>query len=737
MDAKAAKAIQTIKIEGTNLSIGYEDRGPKKIFFSPEEVKGRGAYSKTLVKRKFALKIIGEKDRSSKVDKESFEREVDVLRNVQNLPNFIKCHASGETEDQGVIDFLGCSPCKKVYFILMECAENTLDKWIETLNTEEDVRLLFRQICDRVLRMNGIGFTHRDIKVKNIMYDVIERKVNEGDDDDFNPGGGKKVIKERVVKLISFWLARKGSSFPGAMGTLVYIAPEVYGLRGAPSPVDCPLADIWSLGIVLLEILAKMKNVDLARLIPAEFYNKAYNINKIMASIPELQSNVGRFVSEAEFPNCLRLLKRLLVKEDERITVDELKKDPWLKLNVDDIVCGYFKIESSTLGAGGCGSVRKGTNIYTGQKVSIKRMSNLQDKSIKDFEKVQELFEKYSQAEIDNLMKVREFPNVLQVLGYSGKEEEIQYEVPETVYYAVTELCDGYLSKCNPGGKIPKECIRQLCNALAYMNAEKGMVHRDIKPENIMYIDRNGKKVVKIIDFGTAKKMDIAVSTCGTYGYRAPELYRLETASKADKADIFSLGITFCEYDNEGLLPDDFPREVIEKMTKPKYEERMSWDEFKRVEYFGFNGELFRNVEQFFKYADSKYFEYTTGNFSGPAFTSYDLYGLYYAMYRKCCSEPLLYSYMSRCEVKLHSIAEPYESLMKRVFETTQDEILLREVLNGAKEWSSTTNPEKKKAIEERVAMLLYKGFYLDPEGAVYKDIKADLKETMKLKIDE
>ncbi|WP_257296534.1 serine/threonine-protein kinase [Endozoicomonas sp. YOMI1] len=72
-----------------------------------------------------------------------------------------------------------------------------------------------------------------------------------------------------------------------------------------------------------------------------------------------------------------------------------------------------------------------------------------------------------------------------------------------------------------------------------------GYQHHDIKPENILI---NTKGVVKICDFGLAKKMEgIKQVDSGTPCYMSPEkLYRL-TNYPNDRADSWALGCTFAE----------------------------------------------------------------------------------------------------------------------------------------------------------------------------------------------
>ena len=89
--------------------------------------------------------------------------------------------------------------------------------------------------------------------------------------------------------------------------------------------------------------------------------------------------------------------------------------------------------------------------------------------------------------------------------------------------------------------------IKQIVNALCYLQKEKKIAHRDIKPENILLFKNN---VCKIADFGEAKKsIDNKFRTLrGTEFYMSPILYN-NLKNKNDfvrhnpyKSDVFSLG---------------------------------------------------------------------------------------------------------------------------------------------------------------------------------------------------
>ena len=95
--------------------------------------------------------------------------------------------------------------------------------------------------------------------------------------------------------------------------------------------------------------------------------------------------------------------------------------------------------------------------------------------------------------------------------------------------------------------------VIQACAGLAEAHA-LGIVHRDLKPANLFLVaGRDGKKTLKILDFGVAKFETQSVSgdavdmtscgeTVGSLSYMAPE--QVIDASTVDaRADIWSLGV--------------------------------------------------------------------------------------------------------------------------------------------------------------------------------------------------
>ena len=49
-----------------------------------------------------------------------------------------------------------------------------------------------------------------------------------------------------------------------------------------------------------------------------------------------------------------------------------------------------------------------------------------------------------------------------------------------------------------------REALYPIIDAVRYLH-QSGIIHRDLKPENIVYTNKEGVKVIKIIDFGVSQ----------------------------------------------------------------------------------------------------------------------------------------------------------------------------------------------------------------------------------------
>lgn len=98
------------------------------------------------------------------------------------------------------------------------------------------------------------------------------------------------------------------------------------------------------------------------------------------------------------------------------------------------------------------------------------------------------------------------------------------------------------------------ELMADVCDALQHAH-EKDIVHRDIKPSNILVYDLNGRRRVKLIDFGVSKILSpnsqsgqtLAGQMLGTPRYMSPEQQACRHGEIDFRSDIFSLGVVLFE----------------------------------------------------------------------------------------------------------------------------------------------------------------------------------------------
>ncbi len=163
-------------------------------------------------------------------------------------------------------------------------------------------------------------------------------------------------------------------------------------------------------------------------------------------------------------------------------------------------------------------------------------------------------------------------------IGHDGIVEVIDagYDDKLKSLYVAMELLDGEtlhdrLAKLQPATNAEhrEQLLRifeELLEPLAAAHA-KGIVHRDLKPENVfLHRRRDGKEVVKVLDFGIARDLDGGAQSVtrtgiamGTPHYMAPE-QAMNARDASFPADIWSLGAMLYEA-LSGQVP--FPGDTI------------------------------------------------------------------------------------------------------------------------------------------------------------------------------
>lgn len=181
------------------------------------------------------------------------------------------------------------------------------------------------------------------------------------------------------------------------------------------------------------------------------------------------------------------------------------------------------------LGLGNYSVVKKAVHRKTGEVVAIK----IYDK------RHLPIFDKGCISTEVEILKSLRHPNVINI-----KEA---YDAPKKLYIVMEFMEGGELLDLIRKRKVFPE--REACkiffqtiSALAYLHSI-GIIHRDIKPDNLLLNTTGEDAIVKIADFGFAKRIGDGVlhTPCGSPVYTAPEIVREEAYNKS--ADMWSAGV--------------------------------------------------------------------------------------------------------------------------------------------------------------------------------------------------
>jgi serine/threonine protein kinase len=198
-----------------------------------KKVLGEGAFGKVYKakrrsdKKNVAVKVILKKH------KETCANEVSMLRMLPNHPNvggFIEVFE----DDSYIYIVLEYIEGQNLY----EHLKPHLGKKIEEI---PHILLILQQMIAAIAAIHSAGIFHRDIKLENFMITFV----------DGNP----------VVKLIDFGLSELiGEISTRMVGSPLWMAPEV--VRNDSTHSISEEADIWSIGIILLELFLGQPPID-------------------------------------------------------------------------------------------------------------------------------------------------------------------------------------------------------------------------------------------------------------------------------------------------------------------------------------------------------------------------------------------------------------------------------------------------------------------------------------------
>ena len=233
------------------------------------------------------------------------------------------------------------------------------------------------------------------------------------------------------------------------------------------------------------------------------------------------------------------------------------------------------------IGDGTYGTVYRGVNKETNEKVAIKKLKD----------KIKSWNECMAQTEV-RILKQLNHENIVklnEVIREPSSEVSFIFEYCDTNLF---EFIDRHRKRKDliPEYKI-KNIIYQILNGLNYLHLN-GFMHRDLKPENILYTEKRNQ--VKIADFGVAKeipsfKNDSLTDYVCTRWYRAPECV-LKSKNYNSSIDIWAVGCVMIEMYNlkpffAGMDEFDQLNKIVNILGTPDFNE---WPEgFKLIQKLG------------------------------------------------------------------------------------------------------------------------------------------------------
>lgn len=211
---------------------------------------------------------------------------------------------------------------------------------------------------------------------------------------------------------------------------------------------------------------------------------------------------------------------------------------------IPDVLGGRYKVIRE-IGRGGMGTVFLVAHLHTGERLALKLLKG----PIARESSVRERFRR----EMQTPARIRsEYVVRITDADLAAERDGAPFLVMELL-----EGCD-FTTLLHDGPLSPMEtvwCLRQVARALERAHSA-GIVHRDLKPPNLFLHRReDGSLIVKVLDFGIAKLIDIAPlddtaqdltqqgAIVGTPGYMAPEQALGMSNRVGPASDLWAMGI--------------------------------------------------------------------------------------------------------------------------------------------------------------------------------------------------
>ena len=188
------------------------------------------------------------------------------------------------------------------------------------------------------------------------------------------------------------------------------------------------------------------------------------------------------------------------------------------------------------IGHGSFGEVFKGLDEEKRVFVAMKKISWTVNDTDLDFD---------SKRELQMSIEIPRHKNIIHITD--------SICLTKTVWI-VMEFCalgdlDSFLRGRVPTLKERVDLMDQASCGLEFLHSQSPpIVHRDLKLKNILLRTEGGQDVVKLTDFGSAKRLEETImgTLCGTQTFWAPEILpSMGNVKYTKEVDVFSLGLVY------------------------------------------------------------------------------------------------------------------------------------------------------------------------------------------------